>query len=63
MSPTAALARKAADGGAVTEVAPAESEPAAAKKARATKPEPIRTRAPRGRQQAVPAAGSQGDAA
>ena len=59
----AALARKAADGGAATEVAPTESEPAAvaarkgvggrrAKEARAAKPEPIRTRVPRGRRQA-----------
>jgi hypothetical protein len=56
----AALARKAADGGAATEVAPTESEPAAvparkgvggrqAKEARARKPEPIRTRPARGR--------------
>ncbi len=33
-----------------------------AKEARAAKPEPIRTRAPRGRRQAAPQAGSQGDA-
>ena len=45
----AALARKAAEGGAATEVAP-------------TEPEPIRTRAPRRRQTLVPEAGSQGDA-
>ena len=51
----AALARKAADGGAATEVAPAESEPVA-------KPEPVRTRVPRERRQATPEAGSQGDA-
>ena len=68
----AALAHKA-DGGASTEVAPTEAEPAtvatpkavgskAAKKARAPKPEPIRTRVPRGRQQPLPEAGSQGDA-
>ena len=50
-----AVAHKAADGRAATEVAPTESEPVA-------KPEPVRTRAPRGRQQAVPEAGSQGDA-
>mgnify|MGYP001501783454 CR=1 FL=1 len=48
----AALARKAAEGGAATET---ESEPVAA-------PEPIRTRAPRGRKAVVPEAGSQGDA-
>lgn len=69
----AALARKAADGGAATKVAPTESEPAVAatpkavggrkaKEARTPKPEPIRTRVPRGRQQAVPEAASQGDA-
>ena len=51
----AALARKAADVGVATEVAPTEPEPEA-------KPEPIRTRVPRGRQEAVPQAGSQGDA-
>ena len=51
----AALARKAAEGGAATEVAPTEPEPVAT-------PEPVRTRAPRGRKQAVPEAGSQGDA-
>jgi hypothetical protein len=56
----AALARQAADGGAATEVAPTESEPAAvaarkrvggrrAKEARAARPEPIRTRPARGR--------------
>ncbi len=51
----AALARKAAEGGAATEAVPIEPEPDA-------KPEPIRTRAPRRRQQALPEAGSQGDA-
>ena len=56
----AAVARKAAEGGVATEVAPTESEPAAAaarkgfggrraKEARAAKPEPIRTRPARGR--------------
>jgi hypothetical protein len=56
----AALARKAADGGAAPEVAPTESEPAAvparkgvggrkAKEARAAKPEAMRTRPARGR--------------
>jgi hypothetical protein len=56
----AALARKAADGGVATEVAPTESEPAAVaarkgvggrrtKEAGAAKPEPIRTRPARGR--------------
>ena len=55
-----ALARKAADGGAATEVVPTESEPAAvlarkgvgsrkAKEVRAAKAEPIRTRPARGR--------------
>jgi len=69
----AALVRKAADGGLATEVAPTESDRAAvaapmavggktAKKARAATPEPIRTRVPRGRQEAAPEAGSQGDA-
>lgn len=58
----AALARKAAEDGVAGEVAPAESEPKVATKTRAAKPEPIRTRAPRRRQQAVPEAGSQGDA-
>jgi len=54
----AALARKAADGGVATEVAPTESEPAAlaarqevggrrAKEAGAATPEPIHPRAPR----------------
>jgi|SRR5664279_2097153 hypothetical protein len=68
----AALARKAADGGLATEVAPTESEPATvatptavgsktAKKPRAATHEPIRTRAARGRQEAAPKAGSQGD--
>ncbi len=50
-----AKARKPADGGTATEVAPTESEPEA-------KPEPTRTRVPRGRRSAVPEAGSQGDA-
>jgi hypothetical protein len=56
----AAIAAKAVDGGAATEVAPTESEPAAvparkgvgggrAKEVRAAKPEPIRTRPARGR--------------
>jgi hypothetical protein len=69
----AALARKAAEGGVATEVAPTESDPAAvaspkavggrkAKKARAATPEPIRTRVPRGHPQVAPEAGSQGDA-
>ena len=69
----AALARKAAEAGAATEVVPTESEPVAvaapktvggrgAKETRAAKPEPIRTRVARGRQQATPEAGSQGDA-
>ena len=63
----AALARKAAERGV------AESEPApvaapkgaagrTAKKARVTKPEPIRTRVPRGRKQVAPEAAPQGDA-
>jgi hypothetical protein len=69
----AALARKAAEAGASTEVAPTEPEavvvasPKAvggktAKKAGAPKPEPIRTRVPRERQEAAPEAGSRGDA-
>ena len=69
----AALARKAAEGGAATEVAPTEPDLVAVaapkavggpktKKARAPKPEPSRTRAPRGRQEVVPEAASQGDA-
>ena len=69
----AALARKAAEAGASTEVAPTEPEavvvasPKAvggktAKKPRAAQSEPIRTRVPRGRQEAAPKAGSQGDA-
>jgi hypothetical protein len=69
---TAALARKS-DGAVATEAAPTEPDPEAvatpkavggktAKKARAAKPEPIRTRAPRGHQEAAPEAGSQGDA-
>jgi hypothetical protein len=54
----AALARKAADGGVATEVAPTKSDRAAAKGARtasgnsakpAKKPEPIRTKPARGR--------------
>ena len=50
----AALARKAAEGGAATEVAPTVQSQAAARvatkrAARATKPEPIRTRPARGR--------------
>jgi hypothetical protein len=68
----AALARKT-DGAVAAEAASTESAPAAvaapkavgskaAKKARATTPEPIRTRVPRGRQEAAPEAGSQGDA-
>ncbi len=65
----AALARKAAE---ATEAAAAESEPTVAtpkgsrgrraKGAGAPEPEPIRTRAPRGRKAAMPEAGSQGDA-
>jgi hypothetical protein len=51
----AAIARKAAEGGAVPEAAPTESE-------RVETPEPIRTRAKRGSRALVPAAGSQGDA-
>ncbi len=51
----AALARKADGGGVAAEVTPTASEPA-------TKAEPVRTRAPRGRKTAVPEAGSQGDA-
>jgi len=64
----AALARKAAEAGAPSESAPAAvAAPKAvggkaAKKARAPKPEPIRTRVPRERQVAAPEAGSQGDA-
>jgi hypothetical protein len=64
----AALARKAADDGAPSESAPAAAAaPKAvggktAKKAGAPKPEPIRTRVPRERQEAAPEAGSQGDA-
>ena len=69
----AALARKASKGGLATDIAPTESDPAAvaspkavgdrkAKKAREATPEPIRTRVPRGRQEAAPEAGSQGDA-
>ncbi len=58
----AAKARKDAVVEVATEAAPTVPDPAAAKKARAAKLEPIRTRAPRGRRQATPAAGSQGDA-
>jgi len=69
----AALARKAAEVEVATDVAPTQPEPAAvaapktvggrgAKETRAAKPEPIRTRVARGRQQATPEAGSQGDA-
>ena len=69
----AALARKADGSGVAAEDAPTESAPAAVaspktaggkapKKARAAKPEPIRTRAPRGQNVATPEAGSQGDA-
>ena len=69
----AALARKAADGRVASQEPPTEPDQAAvaarkgvggrrAKKARAPKPEPIRTRAPRGRRQATPQAASQGDA-
>jgi hypothetical protein len=57
----AALARKA-DGAVATEEAPTGSAGKTANKARATKPEPIRTRVPRTRQEAAPEAGSQGDA-
>jgi hypothetical protein len=64
----AALARKAADDGAPSESAPAAvAAPKAVgsrktQEARTPKPEPIRTRGPRGRQQPLPEAGSQGDA-
>ena len=51
----AALARKAAEGSVSAEAVPTEPEPDAM-------PEPIRTRAPRGRKTVVPEAGSQGDA-
>jgi hypothetical protein len=68
----AALAREAADAGVSTDVAPTEPDPAAVatpkavgdktvKSARAAKPEPIRTRPARGRQDAAPEVGSQGD--
>ncbi len=68
----AALARKAGDGGVAAE-APTGLAPAAVatpktvggrktKEAKTPKPEPIRTRAPRGRQEAAPEATSQGDA-
>ena len=58
----AALARKAAEGGAATEEAPTGSAGKTGTKARTPKPEPIRTRAPRGHQPVVPEAASQGDA-
>jgi hypothetical protein len=69
----AALARKAGAGGASIEGAPTEPEPAAVatpmavggrktKESRTPRPEPIRTRVARGRQQATPEAGSQSDA-
>jgi len=69
----AALARKAGEDGVAPEEAPTESAPTViatpkavggktAGKARAAKPEPIRTRVPRLRQEAAPEAGSQGDA-
>jgi hypothetical protein len=64
----AALARKAAEAGAPSESAPAAvAAPKAVgsrkiQEARTPKPEPIRTRGPRGRQQRLPEAGSQGDA-
>ena len=66
----AALARKAADGGKASDAAPTESKPAAVagrkgvggRRAKAAKPEPIRTRVPRGRPSAAPEAGSQDDA-
>ena len=51
----AALARKAAEGGAATEAVATEPAPI-------EPPEPIRTRAKRGSKAVVPAAGSQGDA-
>jgi hypothetical protein len=68
----AALARKAGDREVATEEVSTESDPGAvaspkavggktAKKDRAAKPQPIRTRAPRPRQEAAPEAGSQGD--
>jgi hypothetical protein len=70
----AAVAREAADGGVASQEPRTEPDPAAAvaarkgvggrkaKEARAAKPEPIRTRAPRGRREAGSQAGSQGDA-
>jgi hypothetical protein len=69
----AALARKAAEGVAPAEVAPTEPGPVAVatpkavggrktKESGTPKPEPIRTRVPRGRKAVVPEAGSQGDA-
>ena len=69
----AALARKASDGDGDVEVAPTESEPVAVaapkavggrktKESRTPRPGPVRTRVARGRQQATPEAGSQGDA-
>ena len=68
-----ALARKAGDSEVATEEGSTESDPGAvaspkavggktAQKPRAAKPEPILTRVPRGRQEAAPEAGSQGDA-
>jgi hypothetical protein len=69
----AAMVRMTAEGGTASEALSTESDPAAvatpkaaggrtAKNARTPKPEPIRTRAPRGRQEAAPKAASQGDA-
>ena len=69
----AALSRKGGDGGVSAEEASPEPAPAAVattkavggrktKESRTPKPEPIRTRVPRGRKAAVPEAGSQGDA-
>jgi hypothetical protein len=69
----AALARKAGDGGVAAEEAPSGLAPAAVatpkavggrktKEARTPKPEPIRTRVPRGRQEAASEGASQGDA-
>jgi hypothetical protein len=68
-----ALGRKATDSAVAMEVLPTGSGPAAVatpkaaggkttRKARAAKPESIRTRVPRVRQEAAPEAGSQGDA-
>ena len=66
----AALARKAAEGDGATQAAPTETPSAkagsraarAGKPTRAPKPEPIRTRVPRGTRVQTPAGGSQGDA-